>query len=98
MNAPFPIPRRAAFMPPHRASDLGIREPQTVRTLKRRERRAPNRQLVTKCNQLKTGGTRANQSVTIRHRLNMGCRIRQSVTDCHRLKMSPNLGNLISPP
>ena len=41
MNAPFAIPRRAAFMPLHRASRFGVREPQTMRTLKRRERRAP---------------------------------------------------------
>ena len=37
----FPIPRRAVFMPLHRESRLDIRKPQTIRTLKRRERRAP---------------------------------------------------------
>jgi len=41
MNAPFPIPRSAAFMPLHRESRFGVGEPQAARTLKRRERRAP---------------------------------------------------------
>ena len=40
-RAPFSISRSAAFMPLHRESRLGIREPQTTRPLKRRERRAP---------------------------------------------------------
>jgi hypothetical protein len=41
MNALFPIPRSAALMPLHRESCFGVREPQLVRTSKRRERRAP---------------------------------------------------------
>jgi len=82
MNAPFPIPQSAAFMPLHRASRRGLREPQTVRTVKRRERRAPIRQLVTNCNQLKIGCIFVSQPVT----------------DCHRLKIRRTPDKLLSPP
>ena len=82
-RTPFSIPRSAAFMPLHRESRFDIREPQTIRTLKRRERRAPKRL----------------QLVTNRHQLKTVCLcIRQLVTTCHRLNISLNLGNLIPSP
>ena len=55
-------------------------------------------QLVTNCNQLKTGFRFTNQLVTNRHQLKI---IRfcasQPVTNCNRLKISPDQRNLILP-
>ena len=134
---PFSIPRSAAFMPLHRESRFDIREPQTIRPLKRRERRAPiptglrppaqgcearatlghtpqlfsqpqrgcitlppatrcnpvgvNRQSVTNCHRLKSGGRRVSQLVTNCDQLKTGgIFITQLVTNCYQLKMSPN--------
>ena len=163
-RAPFSIPRSAAFMPLHRESRFDIREPQTIRPLKRRERRAPiptglrppaqgcearatlghtpqlfsqpqrgcitlppatrcnpvgvdfifrgsprvasrtrqpwaecgypvgvNRQSVTNCHRLKSGGRRVSQLVTNCDQLKTGgIFITQLVTNCYQLKMSPN--------
>jgi hypothetical protein len=87
-------------MPLHRESRLGIREPQTIRPLEWRERRAPKRrQLVTDCHQLKTIRRRVSQSVTMCYRLKtVYLCICQLVTTGHRLKISLNLGNLTPSP
>ena len=110
--APFPIPRsaavssstsRSAWKYPA-ASDASQRSLVTklLRLIPRRagHSRAPeSRQLVTVCNQLKSGVRSVRQSVTNCHRLKTGgVFITQPVTNCYRLKTSPNPRNLIPPP